>query len=185
MKKYYLLIALATLTACSSFGKVTVTKDEFKGSTIVQLKLRHKSKEDFGIFSYNIAEVTYVREIAANATESLKFQVKSAYLPIEGGFNLDEGGFLKVDDRQIDIKLENRGNHTQTQTTSSKKKDDEEVKTTTINYATGDIQIDPKLIPAISDAKSLALRLYYKSKSLTFIFDEDDIAKLKEFLAAK
>ncbi len=186
MKKTLLILICGHLIACNSFGKVKVSKDEFKGSTVVEMTLRHSSTEDFGLYSRNIGEVTYLREVLNDKATSFKLMIKSGYLPIEGGFNLDENGFLKIGEAQIAIKLSNRTNHSKSETSSKgKKKDDDEVETTTVNFASAEVNLDPKSLDQLAAANAVAIRIYYKSKAITYTFDEDDIAKLHAFLGAK
>ena len=181
-------VLLAGVLSCSSYGKIKIIKDEFKGSTNVSMVLRKRSVEDFGVLAPNVSDITFLKELKGGAPVSFKLIIKSESFPLEGGIDLDQTGFLKVDDDRSRFNLENRKNFSETAKETTKETNEgittENTKTRTRYFATGEANIPPALLARIQNAATFAIRIYYKSQPITYQFKPSQLQKLKEFAAA-
>lgn len=186
--------ALLLLANCSSFGKIKVTKDDFKDATVVTLKLKHEGSEDTGVLSpSNKAEVTYTKELK-NSGEN-KFLIKfRVYGPsIKEGIGISEKAFLKVDGKKEDFSFSSSQVQAKTTVKSSSKRNtsgtgtqsEVETETSTVYFAIAKADLPFSLVNKIGNAKLVVFRVYAESQPITLKLEPDDLKKLKKFAAAK
>jgi len=195
-------IFLIFYSACSSFGKISVINDSFKGVNIVTLKMQHETEEAYGTFNVfntkNKAEFTYIKEVKSGDNQNFKIDFSIMGPDINENASLDEKGFVKVGDKQVEFSVAGARvvsqtivkNETATTPDYSKPADStghhQTNTTTTTSSATifrvvGSAQIDPALLADITNSSQFAVRVYVKSQPYTFIIKEDDLVKIQEF----
>jgi hypothetical protein len=186
MKKLLLLMIPMFLVSC--MGGINITRDNFKNADVVTMQLRESSDESM-IKGGGWAIFTYSREIRNNVSTPtlISFHITKAVNPLMGNQDLTGKAVIKVNDASFNVGLGE---------TSA-------VDVTTIsgspNYATGGTQINTsrheewntriqltrQIEDAIKNAKTVAVRFYFGTSSMTFLLDEKSVAKVKEFLSAK
>ncbi len=198
MKKIFSLFSLFLLiTGCSSIGKITVQKDDFKNAVTVSMKYKHSSVEKQGIFSGRFKSLTsYYREIKDNrktpASASFMIDVKETFNTIK------QDGFIRVNRQTFPLTITGISSElkTATDTTVSTKNNDTlthsslktetetttEIQTRRWKTLRGNAIIPLNVEEEILKAKVFAYRLYIDNKPVTFIVKRDDLKKIQEFL---
>ncbi|MES0489289.1 MAG: hypothetical protein ABUK01_04805 [Leptospirales bacterium] len=121
---FTILISLFMTNCFFTYGQVKVTEDSYKNSTIVTVDLKHQSTEFrkslfYSLYSY--AAISYIKEIKKGKPVLLKLVVKIYGNLIKAGSLLENKGFVKINGKQISVKLAkiDSSSSTSSSTTSS------------------------------------------------------------------
>ena len=196
MKKF-LAILLMTIffIGCGNTGKIIVRHDSFTNKTVVSLKLSGNSEE------YRYGYFTYVREISKTkiVPTKLRFNLHMR----EDDADLTGNVFVRIDDQQYEMAVENRGSRynsrTSTSSTSSSSTEssttsssgssttvETEVETTTWKWKelTGTLRFNKEMEEKLAAAQTMTLRFYAAEQPATYIISKGDLEKMKKFLKA-
>ncbi len=201
------ILIILSMIGCSTFGKITAVKDEFKNTTMVKVTLNQKTKETVGPFSMaNPGILEYYREIDPKQNYS-PASVKIKIYGNPDDPDISNKAFLGIGGKNYEIVLSEikgvsvSGVQTSTGTGTtyartasggidySKPNHNSQVVTTrSYNYKTlsAVITFTKEQELAILNGNSLVFRIYVGTSPYTFELNPDnDLGIVKNFLNTK
>lgn len=197
-------LLLISFVGCNTFGTVKITKDSFKDTHVVNLKLRLKSTEpmlgapfDSALTKY-FAEMDFTREIGKEKIVPTAVRFKILASPQNN--LIERSGFLKIGDKSIPLAFGNVSAQvitevTTTSTTSNASSNSNssfgsgklntKVDTDVRKELTGTFLLKKEDEDAILKANDFIVRFYSGSEPITIPVTEEDLEKFKEYLKAK
>ncbi len=176
--KALMLPAVLSLTVCSSLGKITATRDEFKNTTVVAVDLEESEMNTSGIS----VVTNFSRIIDDKGTETMNMRVNIA-LGV-GVAPLKEQVFLKIDETKFELPLSERVIRAMTRTTAMPiaGTNQTQVMTQSWEVHSGLVNFSGDALKGLQNGSSLLLRAYTGEKPLDFKFSPKNIKKIKELL---
>ncbi len=185
-KKISILTAalMAFLFLGCSYGKIVVKNDDFKNAKVVNMKLKHKSKETYFLMSYR-TDVNYVREVTKEGKKPINLNVTLFGVPVNKG-ELEMKAILRVDAANFELPLGNVTGKIITKVSQDvdySKKSETSISTSSSKEYSAKIVTTPEISAAIENCNSFAFRLYLGTDPLTFIVKPDKLKKIKAMMA--
>ncbi|PJZ77629.1 hypothetical protein CH365_08660 [Leptospira neocaledonica] len=196
-----LLVLLSAMTGCM-FGTVRVTKDNFKNTHSVNLKLQLKAEESYpgtlidSFLTKYVVEMDFTREIGKETLVPTVTRVKVHATTMNNP--IERSGFLKIGEKSIPLAFGNVSSQTVTTVSTSTN--------STPNYgynpstsASGGVKTSASTVlhlnatfllkredeEAILKSNGFAIRLYSGAEPITVPIVEDDLEKFKEYLTTR
>lgn len=185
MKKLFSIFILLLLgTGCSSSGKITIQKDDFKKTISITMTYPHNSVEKKEKSSKSYRSMTsYSREIKdqRKGPATITFVIEAP----ESLDTIKKEGFVRVNRNTFPLVFSDISTELKTTTTASMKtRNKTTAKSVTRQWKIlrGTATLPLKVEEEILRAKVFAYRLYVDKKPITFIVKRDDLKKIREFL---